>query len=328
MNQPRSWTEDEIEAKYKQYKSEDPFPEIPPALLNSADITDYVNKTGMVDPFQSEPEYLKPASYEVNLLGTCIYWDEKGNKCKDEINSGKEFILRKNSIAFVTLEPIFRLPDYIAIRFNLKITHIYRGLLLGTGPLIDPGFVGRLSLPLHNLTTNDYTFRGGEGLIWMEFTKISPNRRWYPKDRNQGVVIVDWSEAQKIGEYQPFPENKNKMTGVEDYLNKADPHRPKRSSIPDEMRKAMETAEKSQKAVSDIKRYGWLTLIAIIIALIISMIPLIQLVQDSVNYVTSSEKVLSTIKNDQTKKIEYLEKEVRLLKEEMQSSKKVKEKKQ
>ena len=59
------------------------------------------------------------------------------------------FDLAPNSIAFVALEPCFRIPEYMALRFNLKIKHIYKGLLLGTGPLVDPGFSGKLFIPLH-----------------------------------------------------------------------------------------------------------------------------------------------------------------------------------
>jgi hypothetical protein len=68
----------EAVARFKKYKSKDPFPDIPPALLNSADIEDYVRETGMIYPFY--PEDLKSASYEARLQGKCIYWDEKGEK--------------------------------------------------------------------------------------------------------------------------------------------------------------------------------------------------------------------------------------------------------
>jgi hypothetical protein len=44
-------TDEEAEVRYEKFKSLDPFPEIPPALLNSADIEDYVAKTGMLFPF-------------------------------------------------------------------------------------------------------------------------------------------------------------------------------------------------------------------------------------------------------------------------------------
>ncbi|MBL0746725.1 hypothetical protein [Nocardioides baculatus] len=158
-------------AQYLSWRQIDPFPDIRPALLNSADIVDYVAQTGMIYPFH--PEKLKSASYEVALVGDYVYIDENGDKQSGTLAKGQEITIRKNSITFLTVEPFFRLPDYIALRHNLKIDNVYKGLLVGTGPLIDPGFVGRIALPLHNLTENDYTFVGGEGVIWVEFTKLS-----------------------------------------------------------------------------------------------------------------------------------------------------------
>lgn len=162
MNTPNNHyaqSDREAEERFQKYKETDPFPEIIPALLNSADICDYVAATGMIYPFHHEDnKKFKPASYAVSILGKLLYYDEDGKKQVKEISyqsDQKNFTLKSNSIAFVTLEPMFRIPDYIALRFNLKITHIYRGILLGTGPLVDPGFYGKLSIPLHNLTNND-----------------------------------------------------------------------------------------------------------------------------------------------------------------------------
>ena len=168
----------DAEERFKVFSSKDPYPDIKPALLNSADILKYVTTTGMIYPFNYE--YLEGASYDVRLAGKVVYWDEDGKKIVKNIvkkpekeDEVREFTLAKNSIAFVTLEPMFRIPDYLALRFNLKISHIYKGLLLGTGPLVDPGFVGRLSIPLHNLTANSYKFSYGDGMIQLEFTKLS-----------------------------------------------------------------------------------------------------------------------------------------------------------
>ena len=131
----------------------------------------------MIVPFNVK--CLKGASYDVIIEGEVVYWDEDGHKHKVDLKkNGDYFDLRPNSIAFVTLQPYFQLPYYIALRFNLKITHIYKGLLLGTGPLVDPGFCGKLSIPLHNLTSNTYRFFKGEELITMEFTKMSRNILW------------------------------------------------------------------------------------------------------------------------------------------------------
>ena len=174
--------EDDTDAskRFQLFSAMDPYPDIKPALLNSADILKYIITTGMLYPF--DIKQLEGASYEVKLAGKVVYWTDKGKKVVKKIvenpdsenpEEAREFVLEKNSIAFVTLEPMFRIPDYLALRFNLKISHIYKGLLLGTGPLVDPGFVGKLSIPLHNLTGNSYKFEYGKGMIQLEFTKLS-----------------------------------------------------------------------------------------------------------------------------------------------------------
>ena len=207
--------------RYSKYCSFDPFPQIPSSLLNSADISDYVSATGMIFPF--DEKRLKPASYGLSILGKCIYWDSHSKKVEKILNEGDEFILQSDSIAFVTLDSYLQFPYYIAARFNLKINHVYKGLLLGTGPLIDPGYEGHLSIPLHNLTTNDYTFRGGETMIWMEFTKLSPNVQW------QKEIEKDQLIKQK-GVYQFY--EKRKIRDVNKFIAEAEPHRPVQSSIP------------------------------------------------------------------------------------------------
>src|SRR5258708_17862500 len=125
----------------------------------------------MLCPFYEKA--LKPAYYEAHIGGQCIWWDEHGQRQQKEIARGDSFVLRASSIVFVQVEPVFRLPYYIAIRFNLRITHVHRGLLLGTGPLVDPGFCGKLLIPLHNLTSSDYDLDTSKALIWIEFTKTS-----------------------------------------------------------------------------------------------------------------------------------------------------------
>lgn len=202
--------------KYATYKSVDPFTDIPAALLNSADIHSYVKATGMIHPFDKNE--LKSASYAAKIAGECRYWDEKKEKFETTILSkdGDKLILKPNAIAFVGIEPTFRLPDYIALRFNLKITHVYRGLLLGTGPLIDPGFEGKISIPLHNLTNNEYVFSYGETLIWIEFTKTSPI---------PSVNEIEEKEKESLKKlrclkHETFPDNK-KDKPLDYYIGKA-----------------------------------------------------------------------------------------------------------
>src|SRR5687768_4880323 len=52
---------DEAKAKFERWKDVDPFPEIASALLNTADIDDYMRATAMVFPYDAERR--KTASY-------------------------------------------------------------------------------------------------------------------------------------------------------------------------------------------------------------------------------------------------------------------------
>ena len=234
--------------KFERYKSLDPFPEIYPALLNSADISDYVAETGMIHPF--DPEKLGPASYEMDVDGEYLYWDEAGKLCQGVLSSGEEIKISKNSITYVTVSQKFRLPDYIALRFNFRIKHVHRGLLLGTGPLIDPGFQGKLMIPIHNLTSNDYTITQGDELISVEFTKISQNQRWGRDPSSEEIF-------QREGQYKPNS-MRLKDKRFKEYLRKALPIdvRSIESSLP-------EIVERSRRTLDSIEKWKKISIAAI-----------------------------------------------------------------
>jgi hypothetical protein len=83
-------------------------------------------------------------------------------------------IIPKNSIGFVSMRQVLCLPHYLVGRFDLTIDFIYRGLLLGTGPQVDPGFQGGLGCPLHNISNEDIEMRLGEPFAKIDFVKTGP----------------------------------------------------------------------------------------------------------------------------------------------------------
>jgi deoxycytidine triphosphate deaminase len=143
------------------------------SLLSAEHIYEYVMATGLISPFHmyGEKRRLKKASYE-GRIGDKAYFFDSG-VLKPAIFRGEFLQIPANSIVFVECDLDFRIPEYIALRFNLHIEHVHRGLLLGTGPLVDPGFRGKLCIPIHNLTSEDYEISRKEGLIWVEFTKTT-----------------------------------------------------------------------------------------------------------------------------------------------------------
>ncbi len=159
----------------------DPFPEIAPSLLNSADIVRYAKKGCLIHPFCTKSGLLNPATYTIRLLGTRYWWEPNGSglrRREQKITVKTPVKIKANSISYLFTEEEFRLPQYIAARFNLHIRYVHKGILLGTGPLVDPGFSGSLLIPLHNLTDNDYKVQGGDNLLWVEFTKLTHHEYW------------------------------------------------------------------------------------------------------------------------------------------------------
>jgi deoxycytidine triphosphate deaminase len=240
----------EAATRSASWSGRDPFPEIEPALLNTADLFDYIAVTGMIHPLRVDglrvDETLKPASCGIRIGGPCAYWKYDGppdnrdlKYTQLEVGENDVLTLPPNSIVYATLAPRFRLPDYMAARFNLSIGYVYRGLLVGTGPLVDPGFDGTLQIPLHNLTSTPCEIPTADAVLWMEFTKLSPNDRW----------THDPSPQPQRGVYVPFPERKRQKT-LKDYLDHANQGEPIVSSIPTAVEDASNEAQKASAAAA------------------------------------------------------------------------------
>lgn len=262
----------EAKQRFESFGTNDPFPHIPSALLNARDIYHYARVTGVVHPFPHDDlallkKKLKPASFEIDFLGTVHYTDDNGVHQEEKISQGKPFTLKKNTIAFVFVDTQFYLPNYIAIRFNLRIHLVHKGLLLGTGPLVDPGFSGQLLIPLHNLTFEDYVLIGGDGLIWVEFTKVSNSK------------ADDIGNPKKTLDFTPSfpPEKRNK--DAQFYFNESSDGKPAISSIPGAIKVAKEDAENAKTAAvsaandaegisKKLEKYGFFALGALAVALV------------------------------------------------------------
>ncbi|MGN6557143.1 MAG: dCTP deaminase domain-containing protein [Solirubrobacterales bacterium] len=254
--------DEDAQARYEQWRTIDPFPDIPSALLNSADLQDYVAVTGMIHPFTPGDDSLKPASYAIPLEGEVLFWEESFDESTGkrhqrerrlELKPGDHLRLKRNSIVYVTLAPVLRLPNYIAARFNLTILDIYRGLLVGTGPLVDPGFVGRIHLPLHNYTANDYDIVANEAMVWMEFTKLSPNPAW----------TKPVSESpERSASFAGFPPRKLERELISDYLKD---HEPVVSSIPRLVADARESARVAADKARSVRNISFAAALGVVI---------------------------------------------------------------
>ncbi len=223
----------DAKARAESHYKQDPYPDVRPSLLSSFDISRYARKTGLLYPFYETK--LKSASYEVRPGGQFIYWKKSGGKTerfeKTISRETQSIVLPPNSISYIQSEAYFRLPLYIAVRFNLRIKHVHRGILLGTGPIVDPGFSGQLLIPIHNLTSTEYELNlipndEDDGLIWVEFTKTT-----YDPSLDKGLSKFDKNKRDKSPNY---------------YLHEANGGNPILSSIHDGIEEAKAQAEEAK----------------------------------------------------------------------------------
>lgn len=281
-----------------QYYKYDPFSdEIQPALLNNEDIKKYVEKGCLVKKNNFDDSRLKTASYEMRLLGELHYWITKDDgtlepHCR-KICCGDAVKLPRNSITYLWMREELLLPQYIAARFNLHIRHVHKGILLGTGPLVDPGFFGSLLIPLHNLTNNDYELDGGEGIVWVEFTKLSN-----PK-----------------GDLKPFPHEKS-IKNARVYLNKSGILAT--GGVQSAFKGALEQAiNSSETARQETKRFRRMYTWAGLVSAITIVISLALVIMEGYNLVTQVTKITTDVHHQikldgdgQSRKISVVQKDI------------------
>jgi len=143
-------------------------------VLLSDRIKLYVQEVGLIEPFREQN--LCPASYDLILGTDCWYSDHASEtgEPKRILKPGERLVIPPNSIVFVSSAETLNLPFYLTARFNLKLRFLHEGLLIGTGPQVDPGFRGKLSCPLHNISNEKICLTCGDTFAVVEFQKTTP----------------------------------------------------------------------------------------------------------------------------------------------------------
>lgn len=179
-------------ALHDKWKYQDEHPEETGILLSNR-IDELCNQGLLIAEGFYKEKNLRPASYTLTVGDD--YIDSKGevHRLTDDEDS---FIFEKNSIVFVSIHEKFEIPFYIIARFNIRVNWVYDGVLLGTGPQVDPGFSGRLSCPLYNLTNNDLTINRRQEFATIDFektTKLLPNHRLEEKKQ-----IIEKAQEKRV----------------------------------------------------------------------------------------------------------------------------------
>jgi len=182
------------------------------AVLLAEDIKRYVERNLLVnrDHFHSGEHVgakLKGAGYAMtpDPEGAWMFVGE-GDQARQVIlkpkpdagdKKGPFYVVEKYSLVYIKLRQELRIPYYVIGRHNLKINYIYQGLLLGTGPQVDPGYVGHLIIPLHNLTTRDVRIYVQDSFVSIDFVRTTPVQfdHGTPETRDQLYDMYGSSKA-------------------------------------------------------------------------------------------------------------------------------------
>ena len=294
-----------------QYYRFDPLAdEIQPALLNSVDIKHYVDRGCLIDKSNFDFSRLKTASYEMRFLGNLYDWETTSvgrlkKRCR-EVCDGGTIELPRNSITYLWMKERLLLPEYIAARFNLHIRHVHKGILLGTGPLVDPGFFGSLLIPLHNLTDNDYELQGGEGVIWVEFTKVSKNEYWLKQktqEKERPSNLIEFPSKKDLDDTDPYfsKSGVTKAGGVQ-------------SAFKGALEKTESAADAARKETARFKKIytlgGIIAAIPIVLGIAALLFQANSLVNHAVTTTTEINRQIESDRNERSKNTDVLKRKI------------------
>lgn len=145
----------------------DPLHGGPGAILGADAIRFYCSLFGMIREYRDE--YCRTASYTLTLGEAAQV--AGGRVDLNEANPK----LRIPAGASATLVPaeVLVVPHYLIARIGLTVGLVQRGLLLGAGTQVDPGYQGALSCPVHNLSGSDLELECGRRLLRVDFVRTT-----------------------------------------------------------------------------------------------------------------------------------------------------------
>ncbi len=119
-------------------------------LLSDSQITEEINSHGIeITPF--DQRMLQPASYDLKIGKDVAVVPQNGNSIVNLEDNGVFVIPPYTPAVIYTMEHL-KLSLHIVGRFGLKSALSRRGMYASVGPQVDPGFEGKLSVTLFNLT--------------------------------------------------------------------------------------------------------------------------------------------------------------------------------
>jgi deoxycytidine triphosphate deaminase len=121
----------------------------------------------LISPFKIS--CLRPAGYDLRVGSN--YAKGGGHYT---LADGGSFTIEPYQVAIIQTLETLNLPAFLIGRWNIRVGLAYDGLLWVGGAQVDPGFRGRLSCPIYNLSTKAITLKYGQSLAMIDFVTTTP----------------------------------------------------------------------------------------------------------------------------------------------------------
>lgn len=138
----------------------------------------------VISPFDSE--HVEPASYDLRVGKDAATVVRNGDNGIIDLEKTRVLQIAPFAPAVVWAMEHLELPRNIAGRFGLKSSLSRRGIYASVGPQVDPGFSGKLSVTLFNLTTNPIALDYGDTFLSLEFHRLGQKASRPYKGEYQG----------------------------------------------------------------------------------------------------------------------------------------------
>ncbi len=248
----------------------DPDPHKHSGLLLSDRIAFYVKKVHLIWPF--DPKSLRPASYTLHAGHKYILNNKEGN-----LEEEGTVQIPPNGLIYIQFLEEVNIPHYMIARFNLRVKQVYRGLLLGTGPQVDPGFRGHLFCPIHNFVNEPKTIHFRDPLATIDFVKTTELGENYFPGMKETELTSEAFERMRKGEIE--------VRGIDNLpclIFSEKPNRPLQEYLPHGESVKSSIFDLYQKVKRSEKISIW-TAIGITIALIGSILSVFQIVSKNLD---------------------------------------------
>jgi dCTP deaminase len=159
-----------------------------------------LEKKILIDPPIDFDTALSACSIDLKLHHEFCVFDKNGTLQKINVNDGEKFILQPGQFALASTLESVKIPDDMAARLEGRSSMARLGIIVhSTASLIDPGFIGQITLELANLGPKPVILEPGMRICALSFETLSGEAETpYHKKKNAKYLHQSGPTGSKI----------------------------------------------------------------------------------------------------------------------------------